>query len=221
MDGPVGRVSVVGSQFSIAATRPIPRWVTCLTPWLIGVTGGALAAALILVPLIFDWVRPAARGVLDGVAAPTGIGWGLATLLLVGVAAALASRGRWRPAFLAVTMCGLIWTAALAVVPLAYGIAQGSLREFSEEAGRLVKPGDPVLVYGLNAPSVVFYANRRVRPIGAGAPGEAAAAVRALREAGRPAALITRIGLTPQLKDVAGLALRKSAGGYALYVSSP
>ena len=78
-----------------------------------------------------------------------------------------------------------------------------------------------MLVYGLNAPSVVFYADRRVRPIGAGAPREAEAAVRALREAGRSAALITRSGLMPQLKDVPGLALRKSAGGYALYVSSP
>jgi 4-amino-4-deoxy-L-arabinose transferase-like glycosyltransferase len=217
----VDRLSVVSFQISIAATRPVPRWVTSLTPWLIGVTGGTLAVGLFLLPLIFDRVRPAARGVLDGVAPPTGIGWGLAALLLVGITAALAGRGHWRPVLLAVTMCGFILTAALAVAPMAYSIAQGSLREFSEEAGRIVRPGDPVLVYGLNAPSVVFYANRYVRPIGAGAPGEVEAAVRALREGGRATALITRSGLMPKLKDVPGLALRKSAGGYALYVSSP
>ena len=221
MDRPVGRLSVVGSQFSIGSGRPVPGWIAGMTPWLIGAIGGALALGLFLLPLIFDRVRPAARGVLDGVAAPTGIGWGLAALLLVGITAALAARGRWRPVLLAGTMCGLIWTAALAVAPTAYGIAQGALREFSEEAGRIVRPGDAVLVYGLNAPSIVFYADRRVRPIGAGAPGEVEAAVRALREAGRSAALITRSGLMPQLKDVPGLALRKSAGGYALYVSAP
>jgi hypothetical protein len=117
-------------------------------------------------------------------------------------------------------MSSLILTAAWAVAPTAYSIVQGSLREFAEEARGIVRPGDPVLVYGLNAPSVVFYADRRVRPIGAGALGEVEAAVRGLRDAGRPAAVITRSVLAPQLRDVPGLALRKSAGGYALYVSS-
>jgi 4-amino-4-deoxy-L-arabinose transferase-like glycosyltransferase len=217
----IDRLSIVGCPFSIPAERPVPRWVTSLTPWLIGVTGSTLAVGLFLLPLVLERLRPAARGVLDGVAPPTGMSWGLAALLLVGIAASLAARGRWRPALLAATMCGLVLTAALAVAPMAYGIAQGSLREFSEEAGRIVPPGDPVLVYGLNAPSVVFYADRRVRPIGAGAPGEVMAAVRALREAGRSAALITRSGLMLQLNDVPGLALRKASGGYALYVSSP
>jgi hypothetical protein len=217
----IDRLSIVGCPFSIPAERPVPRWVTSLTPWLIGVTGSTLAVGLFLLPLVLERLRPAARGVLDGVAPPSGMSWGLAALLLVGIAASLAARGRWRPALLAATMCGLVLTAALAVAPMAYGIAQGSLREFSEEAGRIVPPGDPVLVYGLNAPSVVFYADRRVRPIGAGAPGEVMAAVRALREAGRSAALITRSGLMLQLNDVPGLALRKASGGYALYVSSP
>ena len=142
-------------------------------------------------------------------------------MLVTGVAASLASRPRWRPILLAVTMSSLILTAALAVAPIAYGIVQGSLREFAGEARGIVRRGDPVLLYGLNAPSVVFYADRRVRSIGAGALGEVQAAVRELRESGRSAALITRGALAPQLKDVPGLTLRKSAGGYALYVSSP
>jgi len=217
----IDRFSVLGCQLSDAAELRVPRRIAALTPWLIGLTGGTLAAGLFLLPLAFDRLRPAARGVLDGVAPPTGIGWGLAALLLGGIAASLAAKGRWRPVFLALTMSGLILTAALAVVPTAYGIAQGSLREFAEEARGIVRPADPVLAYGLNAPSVVFYADRRVRPIGAGAPGEVEAAVRELREAGRPAALITRSALAPQLKDVRGVTLRKSAGGYALYVSSP
>jgi 4-amino-4-deoxy-L-arabinose transferase-like glycosyltransferase len=212
--------SVVSCQFSSAAERPAPCWIAGLTPWLIGLTGGTLAAGLFLVPLVFDRLRPAARGVLDGVAPPTGIAWGLAALLVGGVGASLAARGRWRPILLVVTMSSLILAAALAAAPTAYGIVQGSLRRFAEEARGIVRPGDPVLVYGLNAPTVVFYADRRVRAIGAGAPGAVEAAVREMREAGRSAALITRSVLTPQLKDVPGLTLRESAGGYALYVSS-
>ncbi len=215
----VDRWSVVGCPFSIAGTRPVPHWLAGLAPWLIGLTGGTLAAGLFVLPLVFDRLRPAARGILDGVAPPFGIGWGLAALLLAGVAASLAARGRWRPVFLAVMMCSVILTAA-AVAPRAYNISQGALREFAEMARQIVRPGDPVLVYGLNAPSVVFYADRRVHPMGAGAPGKVEAEVRALRDAGGVAVLITRNSLTPQLKDVPGLALRKSAGGYALFVSS-
>jgi len=215
------RFSVVGCQLSNAAELWVPRWIAGLTPWLIGLTGGALAAGLLLLPLAFDRLRPATRGVLDGVAPPTGIAWGVAALLVTGVAASLASRPRWRPILLAVTMSSLILTAALAVAPIAYGIVQGPLREFAAEARGIVRRGDPVLLYGLNAPSVVFYADRRVRSIGAGALGEVQAAVRELRESGRSAALITRCALAPQLKDVPGLTLRKSAGGYALYVSPP
>ncbi len=216
----IGQLSVVGCPFSIPAERPVPHWVAGLGPWLIGLTGGTLAAGLFVLPLVFDRLRPAARGILDGVAPPSGIGWGLAILLLAGVAASLAARGCWRSVLLAVMMSSLILTAASLVAPTAYGIVQGSLREFAEEARRIVRPGDPVLVYGLNAPSIVFYANRRVHPIGAGAPGTVNAAVRTLRDAGGVAAVITRSSLTPQLQDVPGLALRKSAGGYALLVSS-
>lgn len=220
MDGSVGRFSVLGRQAAIPAEPPVPRWIAGLTPWLIGLTGGVLGAGFFLLPLAFDRLRPAARGVLDGVAPPVWMGWGLAALLLGGIAASLVARRCWRPSLLAVTMSSLILTVALAVAPTAYGIVQGSLREFAEEARGIVPPGDPVLVYGLNAPSIVFYADRPVRSIGAGALGEVEAAVRVLRDAGRPAAVITRSVLVPHLKDVPGLTLRKSAGGYALYVSA-
>jgi 4-amino-4-deoxy-L-arabinose transferase-like glycosyltransferase len=216
----VGRFSIFNCPFSIAAELSIPRWIACLTPWLIGLIGGVLAAGLFLLPLVFDRLRPAARGVLDGVASPTGLSWGLGGLLLVGVGAALLARGRWRPVLLTATMSGLILAAAGLVAPTAHGILQGALREFSQEAGRILRPGDPVVVYGLNAPSVVFYADRRVKPVGSDAPGEVEAAVRGLAEAGRPAVVITRSNLAPRLNQIQGLALRKSAGGYALYVSS-
>ena len=214
----VDRLSVVGCQLSVADEEPIPRWISRLGSWLMGLTGCALAAAFFLVPWIFEWARPAARGVLDGVPPPASLAWGLGGLVLAGTLAGLIAKGRRQPAVLAAMMACLILTAA-AAAPRAYAIVQGSLREFSEEARRILGPGDPVLVYGLNAPSVVFYTNRRVTPLGSDDLGKLAETVRRLTDAGRPVVVITRSALAPRLAGVQGLSGVKSRGGYALYIS--
>ena len=209
---------LVGREMANAAEEPIPRWISRLGSWLMGVTGGALAIGFFLAPWVFEWARPAARGVLDGVSPPTELAWGLGGLVLAGTLAGLIAKGRWRPAVLAAMMACLILTAA-AAAPRAYAIVQGSLREFSEEARQILGPGDPVLVYGLNAPSVVFYANRRVTSLGSNDLGRLAEAVRRLTDAGRPVVVITRSVLGPRLAEIEGLVRWKSRGGYALYVS--
>lgn len=146
---------------------------------------------------------------------------GEAALLLGGIAASLLARARWRPMLLA---------GPHDEPPDPDGGPGGGADGLRHRAGlaprvrrrgsRHRPAGDPALVYGLNAPSIVLYADGRVRPIGAGALGEVEAAVRGLGDGGRPAVVITRSCLTSRLKDIQGLALRKSAGGYALYVSS-
>jgi 4-amino-4-deoxy-L-arabinose transferase-like glycosyltransferase len=214
----VGRLSVVGCRLSVAVEQPIPRWISRVGSWLMGLIGCALAAAFFLIPWIFEWARPAARGVLDGVPPPASLAWGLGGLVLAGTLAGLIAKGRWRPAVLAAMMACLILTAA-AAAPRAYAIAQGSLREFSEEARQILGPDDPVLVYGLNAPSVVFYANRRMTSLGSNDLGRLAEAVRRLTDAGRPVVVITRSVLGPRLAEIEGLVRWKSRGGYALYVS--
>jgi 4-amino-4-deoxy-L-arabinose transferase-like glycosyltransferase len=203
-----------------ASERAVPPWMAAMTPWLIGVIGGAAVVGLVLFPMYFDRLRPAARGVLDEVAAPTGLSWALAGLILLGTLAYFLTRGRWRPGFMAAAASGVILVGAWGGAPTAHAILQGSLREFSEVAREVLRPGDLVVVYGLNAPSVVFYAHRRVAFIGDGAAGELEAALRPLLDAGRPVVLITRSALSSRLEAVPGLALRKRAGGYALYVSS-
>lgn len=209
---------LVGREMANAADEPIPPWVSRVGSWLMGLIGCALAAAFFLVPWVFEWARPAARGVLDGVPPPASLAWGLGGLVLAGTLAGLIAKGRWRPAVLAAMMACVILTAA-AAAPRAYAIVQGSLREFSEEARKILRPDDPVLVYGLNAPSVVFYANRRVTPLGSDDLGKLAETVRRLTRAGRPVVVITRNALAPRLAGVQGLSGVKSRGGYALYIS--
>lgn len=204
--GTDGRLSVVGCRFSIG-----PR----LAPWIFGFTGFALAAGFALVPLFLDRFRPLAGGVLDGVALPVGLSWWLAGLLAVGTIAGLVAAGPWRLAFLSAMMVLLLFTAEVVVAPRAYGIFQGALREFSQEAGRILGPRDPVVAYGLNAPSIVFYSGRRVIPLGASPEGEAQ--MRRMAETGRSVVVITRSSHVGRIERLPGLIRLGVHGGYAAY----
>ncbi|HSD50264.1 MAG TPA: glycosyltransferase family 39 protein, partial [Candidatus Methylomirabilis sp.] len=89
------RLSVVSCQFSIASA-PVPRWVSRLGLWVIGLTGGLLAVGAGSIPLVLERLRPLARGVLDEVTLPLGVTWWLAGLLAVGTVIALLAKGPWR-----------------------------------------------------------------------------------------------------------------------------
>ena len=197
----------------------MPRWVSRLGLWFIGLTGGALAVGLAAIPLILDRLRPLARGVLDGVAPPIALAWGLASLLALGTAIGLLAKGTWRPAVLAAMMTLVIFTAGVLAAPQAYAILQGPLREFAEVAQRLLGPRGTLVAYGLNAPSVVFYAARPVMPLGVGA-GPGLEQIRGLVKADIPVVVITRAMHAPNLDGVPGLFRLKTRGGYAIYCSA-
>ncbi|MBI4574253.1 MAG: glycosyltransferase family 39 protein [candidate division NC10 bacterium] len=212
-----GRLSVVGCQFSIGVD-PVPTWLARVAPWLIGLTGGALALGFGMLPVILEVARPRAGGILDGVAAPVGLAGWLAGLLALGTTGALLARGPWRPAFLSGMMGLLIFTAG-AVAPQVYAILQGSLREFAEDARRILGGRGTLVAYGLNAPTIVFYAGRPVTPLGA-ASADGVDRLRRLLEAGHPVVVITRSVHAPRLDGLPGLFRLKSRGGYAIYCSA-
>ncbi|MEK6718455.1 MAG: glycosyltransferase family 39 protein [candidate division NC10 bacterium] len=213
-----GRLSVVGCQFGIGSGGQIPRWLERLAPWLIGLTGGTLALGVGMIPWILETVRPLAGGVLEGVAPPVGLAWWLAALLTLGTASGLLARGPWRPAFLSAMMVLFLLTAEVAVAPRAYAILQGPLREFTEDAREILGVQGTLVAYGLNAPTIVFYAHRPVTPLGPASP-EGPDQLRRLLQAGRPVVVITRSAHAPRLDGVSGLFRLKSRGGYAIYSS--
>lgn len=204
----LGRPSVVSAQSPIGLGSR-------LGPWILGLTGFTLALGFALVPRLLEMFRPLAGGVLDGVALPAGIAWWLAGLLAVGTTVSLAGAGPWRVAFLSVMMVLLLFTAEIVVAPRAYAILQAALREFAQDAGRILSPQDPVVAYGLNAPSIVFYSGRRVIPLGASAEGEEQ--LRRMAETGRPVVIITRSSQVGRLERLPGLIRLGSRGGYAAY----
>ena len=216
-DGRLFRQRRIGCRFCIDSGQA-PRWLAKVAPWLIGLTGGTLALGFGGIPWILDVFGPRAGGILDGVAAPIGLAWWLAGLLAVGTAGALLARGPWRPGLLAAMMGLVILTAEVAVAPQAYAILQGPLREFAEEARRTLGSRGTLVVYGLNAPSVVFYAQRPVTPLGP-ASADGLEQIMRMVEARRPVVVICRSVHMPRLDGVPGLFRLKSRGGYAIYSS--
>lgn len=213
------RLSVVSCQFSAGSAAHLPRWLDALEPWLVGLTGAALALGFGLAPWIVEAVRPRVGGLLDGVAVPQGLVWWLATLAALGTAAGLLAKGFRRPAVLSAMMGLLILTAEGMVAPRVYAVLQGPLREFTEDARQIVGREGTLVAYGLNAPTIVFYADRRVTPIGAGS-AEGLDQIRRLVEGGHPVAVITRAAYAARLDGVAGLLRLKARGGYAIYCSA-
>ena len=211
-------LSVVRCQFSIRQSQP-PRWLDGLAAWILGISGGILALGFAMVPWILEVVRPRAGGILNGVSAPVGLAWWLAGLVAIGtVGSFLMREPKRRAVTLAAMMSLLILTAEGMVVPRVYAIVQGPLREFSTDARRILGGQGTLVVYGLNAPSVVFYANHRVTSFGVGPDG--VDRIRRLVDGGRPLLVITRIAHAPALDKVPGLYRLKARDGYAMYSSS-
>ena len=205
-------------RLPVGRSQP-PRWLDRLAPWLYGVTGGALALGFALVPWILAVLRPRVGGLLDGVSAPFGLAWWLAGLVALGTAGSCLIRGPWRAVILATMMSLLILTAEEMVAPHVYAIVQGPLREFAEDARQLLGGEGTLVVYGLNAPTIVFYANHSVTSLGAGSR-DGMDQIRRFLEAGHPLVVITRVVHTPRLDELPGLFRLRMRGGYAIY-SSP
>ena len=214
-----GQWSVVSGQSCIAREGQPPRWLARADEWLIGATGAALALGFAAVPWILDALRPRMGGLLDGVAVPVGVAWWLAGLVAVGTAAGLLAKGIRRLAILAAMMSVLIFTGEGVVAPRVYAIVQGPLREFAEDARQILGGQGTLVVYGLNAPTIVFYADHSVTSLGPGSP-DGVDRVRRLLETGRSLVVITRSAHAARLDAVPGLFRLKARRGYAIYCSA-
>jgi 4-amino-4-deoxy-L-arabinose transferase-like glycosyltransferase len=209
-----GMALLVGaSEF---ASGRVPSWLDRLTGWIFGLTGTVLAVGFGLAPWIVEAVRARAGGVLDGVVFPGGLAWWLGALVGLGTAAGLVAKGSWRPTVLSAMMGVLIFTAEVKVAPQVYAVVQGPLREFTEDARRILGRQGTLIAYGLNAPTIVFYADHLVIPLGPGSP-DGVEEIRGLVETGQPVVVITRQVHMARLDGIPGLLCLKVRGGYAIY----
>ncbi len=207
----------------------VAGWVTCervsRRAWrwsgaLLAVLGLAYAAGAAAVP----WVLQVAARQVPALAERPYSGWIhvlLAALLAAGTAAAAIAAWRARPAAAAgalAIMMLLVGGALLQwVLPLAHGYVQRPLQSLVEEVRGRLRPGrgDEVIVYGFNAPSVVFYAGQRVRKV---ERGDRQALRRSLApEADRRAYAFVRTRDAGDLSGLPGVFLVAQRGGYSVY----
>jgi hypothetical protein len=149
------------------------------------------------------------------------VGWGpaaLGTVCLLGAAVIAWTVVRKRPIATLAAVSGTTVAAAIvlltAVAPVAAGVMQAPLRDVAIRASREAGPDGGVAVYGLNKPSVVFYAKRLVTVIGEGRPEEAAALLRQ----DRAWFVITKAVWLDRLGPVYAV---ESRGGYVLASNRP
>lgn len=193
------------------------RWVNGGIIVLVGI---ALLVAIAFggLPWWLEWVRerfPKAAYLHQ----PIEVGWGpaaLGTTVLVGAAAIAWLARQRRPAAtigaIAATTVLTVGVLLTAVAPVAASVIQVPLRDMAIRAGLEAGPDGGIAVYGLNKPSVVFYAKRVVTVVGESRPEELAA----LMAQDRKWMVITKSAWVERLNGVAGVYAIETRGGYVL-----
>jgi 4-amino-4-deoxy-L-arabinose transferase-like glycosyltransferase len=201
----------------VAGTAPADRWVTAGLG-VLGAVAIALAVALGGLPWWLEWARgrfPKAAYLHQPIAVGSGPVW-LAGTFVVGSLAigTLIMLGRRIAAIGTIALTTAIATILLVtrVAPVAAELMQIPLRDLALRAGREAGSDGAIAVYGLNKPSVVFYARRLVTVIGESRPDELAA----LLAQDRTWYVVTKAVWLPRLHASPGVEVIETRGGYAL-----
>lgn len=201
----------------VAGSAPADRWVAAGLV-VSAVVAVALAVALGGLPWWLEWARgrfPRAAYLQQPIAVGSGPAW-LAAVLVAGALAigGLIAVGRRTAAIAAIALTTAVATGLLVarVAPVAAEVMQIPLRDLSIRASREAGPDGVVAVYGLNKPSVVFYARRLVTVIGEGRPD----ALADLLARDRVCYVITRAAWADRFRDVPSWRVVDSRGGYVL-----
>lgn len=201
----------------IAGAPGADRWVVGGIAVLI-VVAVLMAVAFAGVPWWLEWARerfPKAAYLHQ----PIEVGWGpaaLAAVCLTGAAAIawLAAARKAIATLGAIATTTVLATAVLltAVAPVAAKVTQVPLRDFAMRASREAGSGGGIAVYGLNKPSVVFYARRLVTVVGESRPEELAA----LLNRDQRWFVITKEKWLDRIEPLAPVQVLESRGGYVL-----
>ncbi len=155
---------------------------------------------------------------------PIDVGWGPAALAAIGVTGALVIgwlAWRRRPVAtigaIAATTVLAVGVLLTAIAPVAAAVIQVPLRDLSVRASREAGPDGGIAVYGLNKPSVVFYARRLVTVVGESRPEDLAA----LLAQDRTWMVITKAAWMERLNGAATVYAREARGGYVLASNRP
>ena len=135
------------------------------------ITGVVMAAGLTLVPIFLEKYRPLFQSPGEHIERIAGI-YILSIIIIIGITLTLLAVRWYRKSLAFVAMIGMmtftIYVLLSYIVPLANIYMQSALNDFAKIAGsNLEKGGGDLIIYGLNRPSIVFYARRPATIIGA------------------------------------------------------
>ncbi len=214
-------VGVWADRF-VAGAAGSDRWVAAGIG-VLTIVALALAVALGGLPWWVEWARtrfPQAAYLHQPIDVGSGPAW-LAASLVAGALsiAGLIATGRRTAALAAIALTTAAMTGLLAtrVAPAAAEVIQIPLRDLSIRAGRDAGVDGSIAVYGLNKPSVVFYARRLVTVVGESQPEELAA----LLAQDRAWYVITKATWMDRLGRIASLYSIDARGGYVLASNRP
>lgn len=189
---------------------------------LLGLLTLALAIILLLVPSGIEWARikyAASAPYLVQPIALNGILMGLSMTLLVGVMTVLALyqlARRWAAFMTLVLTMGLfVFFLMFELIPSVSGYMQMPLRDLAVQSGGWIHREEPLVLFGLKKPSVLFYARR-------GATFFKSNEIDTLREflsANPRAVVLGPIQLAPVLSSLPQMVIREERGGYVLATS--
>jgi 4-amino-4-deoxy-L-arabinose transferase-like glycosyltransferase len=182
-----------------------------------------MAVAFWGVPWWLEWARvrfPKAAYLHQ----PVDAGWGpaaLGTVCLIGALAVGWTAMRRRAVVLLGAIAATTVAAAIvlltAVFPVAADVIQAPLRDLSILASRAAGPDGGIAVYGLNKPSVVFYAKRLVTVVAESRQEELGALIRE----DRAWFVITKAKWLDRLDRLGPVHVVESRGGYLLASNRP
>jgi len=148
----------------------------------------------------------------------------IAAELLIGMTAAALFLKSFQKERAFATMVGtmLLFTATLiaTVGPAVAEAVQGPLHDYAKLAGEQLRGEENLVVYGLNKPSVVFYARHSIVPFIRHEP-QALEALKKILAAPERSLIITKSKLVPELQKETSFVLIDQRGAYALGSNRP
>jgi 4-amino-4-deoxy-L-arabinose transferase-like glycosyltransferase len=189
---------------------------------LLGVVTLALAVVFLVVPSGIEWARIKYAASAPFLVQPielNGILMVLSMTLLVGVMTFLAFyqlARRWAAFMILVLTMGLfVFLLMFKLIPSVSGYIQKPLRDLAVQSGGWIHREEPLVLFGLKKPSVLFYTRRGAIFLKANQENS----LRDFLSANPRAVVLSPIQLAPVLSTLPPLVIREERGGYVLATS--
>lgn len=123
---------------------------------------------------------------------------------------------RWTAFMVLVLTMGIfVFVLLFELIPSVSGYIQTPLRDLARETGGWIHPEEPLVLFGLKKPGVLFYARRGATFFKSNQKEN----LRAFLSANPRAVVLSPIQLAPVLNTVPQLVIRDERGGYVLATS--